>query len=467
MLESDYKHLTYLQIAYKKYLGVIVVIEKQSCSIETAVELIKSGKAAPIEMIENFYAHISKTEPNIKAFAHLRSKNEVIEEVISKTKVVDSAQPLLGIPYAVKDNIHVESIPMEAGSKVLKGYISDKNATIIEKLNQAGAILMGKTTMAEFASGGGAPETKNPWNFSHTPGGSSTGSAAALSADMLMFSIGTQTSGSVIRPAAYNGLTALKPTFGQISKSGIIPASWSIDCVGIFTKYVSDLKYIYNEIAGFDSKDPYTCPYKNKSLHLTNGDVSKKFTIGIIKDVYFIGTDEVMGAFRQTVELLKNQGHLLAEIAMPDSFEQANIAHGIVVDSETASYHASYFSEKKELFSPELRFDIEQGLSYSAVDYLKAQEIRWQYKCEFKEIFNSVDLLITPATTETAPEGLENTGSPKFNKPFSNAGLPVLTIPIAYSNKIGLPIGIQLIANYDCEQLLIDLGEKLQKVLSF
>lgn len=441
--------------------------KKFAHSIETVAKLIEKNEITPIEVIEEFYDRISKIEPTIKAFAHLRNKDDIIKETTSKMDKDSTSQPLLGIPYAVKDNVHVAGLPTEAGSEILKGYVSDKDATIIERLNKAGAVMIGKTTMAEFASGGGAPKTKNPWNFAHTPGGSSTGSASALSSDMLMFSIGTQTSGSVIRPASYNGLIALKPTFGQISKAGIIPASWSVDCVGIFTKHVKDLKHVYNEIAGYDSKDYYTYPYKDRILHLTNGNLSKQFKIAIISDDYFTATDEVMNTFSKAIHLLENQGHSITKIALPASFEKANEAHGIVVDSETASYHAFYFDEKKDFFSPELRFDIEQGLSYSAVDYLQAQETRWKYQSEFKEIFDKVDLLITPATTETAPKGLDKTGSPKFNKPFSNAGLPALTLPIGFSDDTGLPIGIQIIANYDGEQSLIDLGEQLQEELDY
>lgn len=350
---------------------------------------------------------------------------------------------------------------------MLKGNISTKNATIIEKLNKTGAIFIGKTATAEFASGGGASPTRNPWNTAHTPGGSSSGSAAAVASNMLLFSLGTQTSGSVSRPAAYNGITALKPTFGQISKSGIIPASWSVDSVGIFTKTVRDLIYVYNEIAGYDFCDRYTYSYKNKQLTLEKGNLLHKFKIGLIKDLYFTASSDVMELFEQVLQFLNHDSrHQLSNCVMPSLFAEANQAHEIIVDSETASFHSTHFNRHKELFSPELRQDIEQGGTYSADAYLNAQETRWRYKNAYKSIFEKVDLLITPTTPETAPLGIKKTGSPKFNQPFSNAGLPTLTLPIGLSKKTNLPVGIQVIANVDCEQNLIDFGEQLQKEFS-
>ncbi|WP_207940559.1 hypothetical protein DOK78_001933 [Enterococcus sp. DIV2402] len=413
-------------------------------------------------MVHSYYKRIAVVEPIINAFSFLKEEYSVIDEINVLLRNQVNQCPLLGIPYGVKDLVQVEGLPLEAGSKILKGNIATKNATVINRLNRAGAALIGKTTTAEFASGGGAPSTKNPWNLSHTPGGSSSGSAASVASEMVMFALGTQTSGSVIRPASYSGVVALKPTFGQISKSGIIPASWSIDCIGIFTKNVKDLKYIYNEIAGFDIKDQYTYPYKNKVLHLTNGNLSKKFKIAVLTDDYFMATIDIMDNFQKVMEKLRDMGHEIISIKMPALFEKANAAHSVVVDSETAFYHSSYFNKKRELFSTELRTDIEEGLSYSAHDYLEAQEMRYEYQKEFVKIFSDIDLIITPATPETAPEGLKSTGSPKFNKPFSNAGLPVITIPIALSDKTNLPIAVQIISDFDCEQRLIDIGEQLQ-----
>lgn len=444
------------------------MVHLKNMTIEKAFQLIQSKALSPAELIDEYLKRIDKAEPVIKAWAAISDKKELRARAASLMRVNGHARsPLFSIPYGVKDIIHVKGLPLEAGSKILKGNVSKKNATIISKLNNADALLLGKTTTAEFASGGGAPDTKNPWRLTHTPGGSSSGSAAALASDMVLFSIGTQTSGSVMRPAAYNGLTALKPTFGQISKSGIIPASWSIDGVGIFTKNVRDIPFVYNELAGYDIKDKYTHLYKNEKLTLTLDNTKNAFRIGVLEDDYFEATNEVMAAFSTGIKQLEQLGHTIHSCIMPPVFEKANTAHGIIVDSETAALHDSYFDDKKNLFSPELRNDIKTGRSYSAVTYHQAQDTRWKYKNQCKQLFKDIDVLLTPTTPETAPKGLKKTGSPKFNKPFSNAGLPTLTLPAGFSAQNGLPIGMQLIANYNCEQQLIDIGEQFQRMTDF
>lgn len=416
------------------------------------------------ELIEAFIQRYADVEPQINAWAYAQKADDLREMAQQMAQNQKRASVLTGIPYGAKDIIYTKGIPTEAGSKTLKGYVPDRDATVIQRLTKAGGILFGKTTTAEFASGGGAPPTCNPWNLAHTPGGSSTGSAAAVASGMSLFALGTQTSGSVIRPGAYTGVTALKPTFGQISKSGIIPASWSIDTVGIFTKTVADVRLVYNELIGRDIRDETTFSAKQTPLSLRNNG---SYRIGVVRQDYFEGSPEVMRAFNEAVRLLKTSGGIMEECQLPANFEGANEAHGIVVDSETAMYHQASYQHLKEQFSPELQGDIEAGLGYSASDYLQAQQCRWEYQQELFRLLNRVDVLVTPATPETAPKGLASTGSPKFNKPFSNAGVPVLTFPIGFDRKTGLPIGIQLIANRHSEQILIDIGHKFQMLTDF
>lgn len=433
----------------------------EELTIAETSRLLQKKELSVYELTEMFIERNAKVEPKIKAWAYRQSR----ETLLKRAKEIDQSDLakrsiLAGIPYGAKDIIYTKGIPTEAGSKTLAGFIPNHDATLIEQLTNLGAMLLGKTTTAEFASGGGAPDTCNPWNLGHTPGGSSTGSAAAVSSGMALFAIGTQTSGSVIRPAAYTGITALKPTYGQLSKSGIIPASWSIDTVGIFTKTVEDVAIVYNQLVNRNRRED-TIALATKQVLGENGN--HPYRLAVVTDDYFQGSSEVMLAFEQAISLLERCGFMIISCQMPEIFKEANEAHGIVVDSETAHYHQDFFKQK-ELYSPELREDIETGLTYTATDYLKAQQIRWQYQQQLAELFQTVDVLVTPATPVTAPKGLKSTGSPIFNKPFSNAGVPVLTMQIGFSKVTGLPIGIQLIANRFSEQQLIDIGLAFQEV---
>ena len=432
----------------------------EELTIAKVVAKLQKKELSVRELTEFFIQRQAKLEPKIKAWAYVQPVATLLARAaeIDQKGLVKGAT-LTGIPYGGKDIIYTKGIPTEAGSKTLNGFIPTRDATVIEQLTTAGALLFGKTTTAEFASGGGAPATCNPWNNEHTPGGSSSGSAAAVSSGMALFAIGTQTSGSVIRPAAYTGVTALKPTYGQLSKSGIIPASWSIDTVGIFTRTVEDVTLVYNQLVGQDGRDDTTISARKQKLSL--GESS--YHLAVVTDDYFQGSPEVMQAFEAAIRLLARCGFTIGTAQMPKLFAAANEAHGIVVDSETAAYHRDY-PQQKELYSPELKADIEAGLAYTATDYLQAQALRWDYQQQLFELLQTVDVLVTPATPTTAPQGLKTTGSPRFNKPFSNGGVPVLTMPIGFSQKTGLPIGIQLIANRFSEQKLIDIGRAFQQV---
>ncbi|OZS78228.1 hypothetical protein CF394_07130 [Tetzosporium hominis] len=437
----------------------------ETLTIVQANRLLKTKSISATELINSFLERNRLIEPEIKAWAYLQSAElliKIAQKIDDNQKSIVS--PLAAIPYGAKDIIYTNKIPTEAGSKTMKGFIPQTDATIISKLKEFNAILIGKTTTAEFASGGGAPVTRNPWNKAHTPGGSSTGSAAAISSGMSLFSIGTQTAGSIIRPAAYNGVTALKPSYGSISKAGIIPASWSVDTVGIFTKNVEDLTLVYNELNGKDKKDYTTWLHTKQYLSVNE---KKTYTIGVIRDNFFETTNEIMSAFSQAMKVLEKLGHSCVECHMPANMEQANDAHGLIVDAETASYHRKTFEIQKNLMSEELKKDIESGLIYSADEYLNAQNVRWDYQQQLFSLLNEFDILITPATPETAPKGRTKTGSPKFNKPFSNAGVPVLTIPIGYSTVTELPIGIQFVANIASEQKLINIGLAFQEATDY
>lgn len=434
-----------------------------SLTIAETHRLLTERKISPTEIMTIFLEQIEKVEPEVKAWVRVEKElaMERAKELEKMTNNFDDCSPLTAIPYAAKDIIYTEHIPTEGGSNVLKGFVPDHNATVINKLNNSGAILLGKTTTTEFANWGGPPETRNPWNINHTPGGSSSGSAAAVAAGMALMSLGTQTAGSLSRPAAYNGLTVLKATYGRISKAGVIPVSWSLDHVGVFTKTVEDTVLVYNEISGPDLQDQSTWTLPKEKLVIREN--KRNYTIGIVADEYFQTTDgELCEAVEEAIRQFESIGFKVIMVQLPKSLEAANAAQHIVMKAETAHYHADEFQKDSSRFGDYLQEFIREGLQIKANDYLKAQRIRSIFRQELSNMFTDVDLLLTPATPTPAPEGILSTGSPAYNLPFTNAGVPTLTLPAGYSNN-NLPLAIQLITGPMEEQKLIDAGYLFQK----
>lgn len=434
-----------------------------SLTIAKVHQLLRQRSISPTELLSIYFENIEKVEPKVKAWAVLL-KEESLERakaLENKMRDVEQLSPLYGIPFGAKDIFYTKGILTEGGSKVLEGFIPEYDAGVIKKLGSAGSILLGKTTTTEFANWGSPPETRNPWHLKHTPGGSSSGSAAALAAGMALMTLGTQTAGSLSRPAAYNGLTSLKATYGRISKAGVIPASWSLDHVGAFTKTVEDTILVYNEISGPDTDDPSTWALPKQLLQMQE---NKGYTIGVVVDSYFQNTDtEIMVAVEESVKKLQQIGYNITYVQLPKSFKAANAAQHIVMKTETATYHADQYLKDPSLFGVYLQQFIREGLEIKANDYLKSQRIRSVFREELCDIFKNVDILLTPATPTAAPEGISETGSPAYNLPFTNVGVPTLTLPIGLEKERQLPFAMQLIAAPMEEQKLVDVGYLFQK----
>ncbi|TCN21144.1 amidase [Mesobacillus foraminis] len=432
-------------------------------TIADSHRLLREKQISPTELVSLFIDQIDKVDPQVKAWVRVE-KAQAVERAKAlemKMKDPDELPPLFAIPYGAKDIMYTKGIPTEGGSLVNKGFIPDRNAKVIEKLQNSGAILLGKTTTTEFANWGGPPETRNPWNLNHTPGGSSSGSAAAVAGGMAMLSLGTQTAGSLSRPAAYNGLTVLKATYGRISKAGVIPASWSLDHIGAFTRTVEDTVLVYNEISGPDPDDSATWTLPKQNLRIQE---QRGYTVGVVIDDYFQDTDaEVKRTMEEAIREFERMGFTITYIRLPDSLEAANAAHHIVMKSEVAHFHEEEFLKDASRFGFFLQEFIRDGLQIKANDYLKAQRIRTVFRQEVSDLFKQVDLLLTAATPTPAPEGILATGSPAFNLPFTNAGVPTLTLPAGYTKNSNLPMAIQLIAAPLEEQKLIDAGYLFQK----
>lgn len=430
-------------------------------SISALRALYAQRAISPSEALAEFLAVIERKEPVVKAWAQLHldaAKARARELDLMLTRVAEQP-PLFGVPYAAKDIFHTAGWRTEAGSKVIAGEVSREDATVVRLLRAQQTILLGKTTTTEFANLGGPPATTNAWNSGHTPGGSSSGSAAAVASGMVPFALGTQTSGSLSRPAAFNGLTVLKATYGRISKYGVIPASDALDHIGAFTRNIADTALFYNAVAGPDPLDPTTLSQAPTPLRVR---AAEPMTLGVLDTGYFRDAEpEVLAHYAAALETFASAGYRVVEVPTPEGFEAAIAAHAVVMQAEVAQYHRAYFADRAALYNDYLREYIREGLTITADRYIEAQSIRQRYREAFSAVFSDADLIATPAAPSTAPQGQTTTGSPAFNQPFSNLGIPTLAMPNGFASN-GLPTGLQLIAPLYEEQRLIDAGVHFQ-----
>lgn len=443
----------------------MIAASAHEMTIAEAAALIRTRRLSPVELTEAYLSRIDRLEPRVKAWAAMdpeRALHEAkeAEQAVMADRVLG---PLHGIPYGAKDIICTAGLRTAAGSQANGDYVPTANAAVIDKLKSAGAVLLGKTATTEYAYQGGEPPTRNPWDLTRTPGGSSSGSAAAVSAGMASFTLGTQTFGSLIRPAAYNGLTCMKPTFGRVSRFGVFAASWSLDHIGAFTRTVEDNALVLEAISGEDGRDPSTLqghmpPFTNALHWDVNG-----MTAGIpAPDGFFAPEDEaIAAALEQAVDVLRSLGIRIRRVELPACMQEAVAAHKTVMRAEGAAYHMEMYRTRADSYGPAMREQLELGYELRAVDYLQAQRVRTVFRNEMMKLFRGIDILITPSTP-TLPLPGYKTGSPMFNGPFTNAGLPSMTVPIGLDPATRLPIGMQLAGPIMGEAALIAVGHRYQ-----
>ncbi|MCI1880622.1 MAG: amidase [Sporolactobacillus sp.] len=434
-------------------------------TMHLCLQQLQKGAISPLELVERLYREIEIKDRQIQAWVRLTKEPALRRaQELTRNRRRYRHLPLYGIPYGAKDLFYTQNIKTCAGCKVYEHFIPDMNATVIQRLEEAGAILIGKTTMTELATQCCPPKTRNPWNLSHTPGGSSSGSAAAVAADMAFFSLGTQTRGSLLRPAAYNGLTSMKASFGRISRYGVIPCSMTLDHVGAITHSVADLVTVYNIISGSDAQDITTKRIPQMNLSVRK---STAYKIGILTGPFFNQTASV---------IVRKIGDALAEFAkmrftlknvqMPTCAETIVQAHDTIEHADFAAFNEQTYRDHPSLYSSGLRKLMDHYLKIKAVDYIQAQKSRIRLMRVLNDLFKEkdVDVLVCPTTPTLAPNGVEQTGSPLYNIPFTNAGVPALTIPVGFDEETGLPVGMQLISPLYEEQKAIDVAYMFQLV---
>lgn len=460
-----------------------------------AIDLIRKKQITVSEIVQDIFRRIEQVDGLIKAFLTL-NKEEALrqaEEFDEKIKKGEEIPPCAGIAIAVKDIIVTKGIETTCGSKILKGFISPYNATVIEKLREAGAIIIGKTNLDEFAMGSSTENsayqvTKNPWDLSRVPGGSSGGSAAAVAADETLVALGTDTGGSVRQPASFCGVVGLKPTYGRVSRYGLIAYASSLDQIGVITKDVIDCALLMNIISGSDAQDSTSLDIEVPNfLNYCQGGI-ENIKIGIPREYFEEEMDEeVKEAFQRSLLVLKGLGAIIEEVSLPHTV-YALPAYYLIANAEASSNLARYNGIQYGYRSEDFQnlFDLycktrSEGLGqevkrrillgtyalssgYYQAYYLKAQKVRTLIREDFNQVFKKVDLLLTPTSPTPAFRLGEKTSNPLmmylsdiFTLPVNLAGLPALSLNCGYSQK-NLPIGLQIIGKSFEEGTILKLA---------
>ena len=430
------------------------------------VEVVSGLKArsfSVVELVQALLARIADLD-HLQAWVHVDSEAVTAQARQKQAELeAGSVAPLIGVPTGVKDIFYTAGVPTTACSKVYADFVPEYDATTVANLRGAGGIMLGKTATTEFAYRDPSP-TRNPWNTDHTPGGSSSGSAAAVAAMMCPIAFGSQTRGSVLRPASYNGIVGLKPTFGRVSRFGVVPLSWSFDHVGWMARSVEDVALMLQVMAGPDKNDPTSLydDVPHYSVGIRNPDPPH---IGVLQDYFFQNADDdVCTHTQEIVERLSLEGARVEYIELPESFESAMADQFTILSVEAANFHEPLLKEKADLYGPNIRELVETGLGIDAVTDSRALESRLQFIADAEGLSKKVQVLLTPSTPTPAPGDLSVTGSAMFQGPWTSTGLPTVTVPSGLS-QFDLPLGIQLIAARLEEPRLLNAASWCEQVL--
>ena len=422
-------------------------------SAVNALEMMERGELTSEKYVIAFLEHIKNREPDVGAWIFLDPEMALQQaREADKRRRDKSSGKLNGLPIGIKDIIDTKDMPTENGSLIHKDRRPPEDAHLVKLLRDAGAVIMGKCVTTEFALS--APgKTKNPKDLECTPGGSSSGSAAAVSDYMIPLAIGSQTGGSVLRPASFTGILGLKPTFGTISRSGMSPISERLDHPGIYANSIDDIRLVASVILSYDKKDldmDSNYSFRNAS------NLKKPLKFAFIKGpVWGSGDQDMQEKIKQFVD---NSNLEIASVELGDDFIEAARCHEIIMNGSISRSLANYYENNKSKLHPFTIARFEAGKSVSTNSYIDAIEKAKKMKQTLSEIFLKFDAIITPAAPGQAPRDLMNTGNAIFNGYWTMLGVPAISLPLL-EGKDGLPIGIQVITSWNKEAELLDISK--------
>jgi len=431
-------------------------------SAKQLIEKLKSGELSSVDLCKAYIDRIKKFEKDVHAWAHFDEKIllEKAEESDNHRKSGKPLGLLHGIPVALKDIIGTIDMPTECGTVLRKGISAFQDAEIVDLLKSEGAIIMGKTNTTELAYFSPS-KTRNPHDYSRTPGGSSSGSAAVVASYMAPLSIGSQTNGSVIRPASYCGVVGYKPSFGLISRNGVLKTSDNLDHVGVFGKSVEDVALLSKVLIKKDS-------YDKSTIHFSTETMMEEYNKGPLYDPKFIfykteSWKKIDKKSRDAFEFfIKSFKKNIEVFDTPSYFKDIKKYHQIIHETDMANNFQDYYKKSKNKLSKEMQSAISRGIKYSAKDYAEARDFINRSYESYSEVFEDYHGVISPSTTGVADKGLKNTGSPEFCTVWSFMGTPSISLPLLEGEN-NLPLGVQLVGNKYDDLRFIGVANWLEK----
>lgn len=447
-------------------------------SISEASRLVAARKISPVELVDAYLAHTAAVDDRIHSYITLmpdsaRAGARTAEVEISAGRWKG---PLHGMPFGVKDNYHVKGVRTTGGSRLMLDYVAEETATAVEKLDAAGAILLGKQNTWEYGTGTGEiyedlpfPLARNPWNTAHFTGGSSTGVGTAVAAGTSMFGLGSDTGGSIRLPAAASGVVGMKATYGRVSRAGCLPNCWSLDVTGPLTWTVEDSATVLQAICGYDARDPQSANEAVPNFGASLRQGVKGLVIGVVRD-FGPGAPEMSADtaanFAKAEAALVAGGARLVEITLPATLEQYRNVTSVINWGESLSIHEVDFMERRHLMGRALRDKMTSGFTLRAVDFIAAHRMRRQLAVATDAVIRTCDAVLAPCTFTTAPRFGEQEAIVQFvmhaaTTIFNVSGHPAISLPTGFDGG-GLPTSAQVIGRYFDEATVYRVSQVIE-----
>jgi aspartyl-tRNA(Asn)/glutamyl-tRNA(Gln) amidotransferase subunit A len=440
-------------------------------TITEAQRLIRAKEISPLDLTQAHLDRITQIDPKLNAYLAVTIESALKQARTATDAIMrgDDLGPLPGIPIGLKDLFDLKGVRTTAGSILLKDNVANEDAFVTRRLREAGAIFLGKLNMHEWAYGVTTINphfgmTRNPWNLDHIVGGSSGGSGAALAAGLCLGALGSDTGGSIRIPASLCGVVGLKPTYGRVSARGVIPLAWSLDHVGPMARSVEDVALLFSVIAGHDELDPYSveeAEFRSQKLEMSD---RSKFRVGIPNDSFFTDLHpETKAAVETAIAAIKELGFAISQIDLSGADEASN-ASSKILQAEAAAYHHARMLNQADQIGTDVMTRLKMGEEVSGIDYANARWLQVKWIHQMKQLFESIDAIVLPATPmpamridEADPIKLSRGNLTRFTRMFNLSGNPSIVLPCGFTAD-GLPIGLQIVGPHWHEEKILQLA---------